>query len=171
MSDSVTLRLNGLIEESIVDGPGLRYVLFTQGCPHHCHGCHNPDTHDPTAGYEKPVSEIIAQFEENPLLTGITFSGGEPFMQPRPLVTLAQTVHAANKNIVTYTGFVFEKLVLLAQEDEGIAALLEVSDILIDGPYKHELRSLELRFRGSTNQRILSREDRRALLASYASTL
>ena len=169
MPDNITIRLNGLMEESIVDGPGLRYVLFTQGCPHHCSGCHNPDTHDSLAGYDKPISEIIAQFEENPLLTGMTFSGGEPFLQPRPLIALAQAVHTAQKDIVTYTGFTFEKLVVMAEHNEDTAALLEASDVLIDGPYMNELRSLELRFRGSANQRILSREDRQSLLASLQS--
>lgn len=169
MPKNVTIRLNGLMEESIVDGPGLRYVLFTQGCPHHCSGCHNPDTHDPLAGYDKSISEIIAQFEENPLLTGMTFSGGEPFLQPRPLIALAQAVHAAQKDIVTYTGFTFEQLVAMAEQNEDTAALLEASDVLIDGPYMDKLRSLELRFRGSGNQRILSREDRQNLLDSLMS--
>ncbi len=169
MPENISIRLNGLMEESIVDGPGLRYVIFTQGCPHHCPGCHNPHTHDPLAGYDKPISEILTQFEENPLLTGMTFSGGEPFLQPRPLIPLAQAVHALQKDIVTYTGFTFETLVVMAQHDADIATLLEASDVLIDGPYMNELRSLELRFRGSANQRILSRADRQNILASLQS--
>lgn len=166
MPETLTLRLNGLMEESIVDGPGLRYVLFTQGCPHHCHACHNPDTHDPLAGYDKSINDIIAQFKENPLLSGITFSGGEPFLQPRPLFNLAHAVRAMNKTVVTYTGYTFERLSLMAENNDDIAALLKASDLLIDGPYIDELRSLELPFRGSSNQRILSQEDRRNLLSS-----
>ena len=169
MPENISIRLNGLMEESIVDGPGLRYVIFTQGCHHHCSGCHNPYTHDPLAGYDKPISEILTQFEENPLLTGMTFSGGEPFLQPRPLIALAQAVHALQKDIVTYTGFTFETLVVMTQHDADIATLLEASDVLIDGPYMNELRSLELRFRGSANQRILSRADRQNILASLQS--
>ena len=163
------LRLNGIMEESIVDGPGLRFVLFTQGCPHHCAGCHNPDTHDPEGGYESPITDIIQNFQENPLLSGMTFSGGEPFLQPQALVDIAAFVHRMGKTVVTYTGYTFETLALMAQQNNAIAALLEASDILIDGPYKEEERSLELRFRGSCNQRILNREDRQTILSSLLS--
>lgn len=163
MKQPPRLRLNGLVEESIVDGPGLRFVLFAQGCPHHCVGCHNPETHDPQGGYDMTVQAILEKFMENPLLAGITFSGGEPFCQPLPLCSIAQTVHAMGKNVVTYTGFTYEALLHMAQNNEDIACLLQASDILIDGPYVESLRSMELRFRGSTNQRILTRKDREAL--------
>ena len=77
------LRIAGTIGESIVDGPGIRYVVFTQGCPHGCPGCHNPQTHDPAGGFWAETDEILSVLAENPLLDGITLSGGEPFLQPR----------------------------------------------------------------------------------------
>ena len=94
------LRISGIVEESIVDGPGLRFVVFTQGCPHHCKGCHNPQTHDFNGGEERDVRAIFEMFMENPLLSGITFSGGEPFVQPRPLSRLGPSCEREGKNIV-----------------------------------------------------------------------
>lgn len=150
-----TLRLAGLHEESIVDGPGIRLALFVQGCPHRCPGCHNPETHDFAAGYTQSVSEILALYREDPLLSGITFSGGEPFCQPAPLAALGEQVHALGGNVVTYTGYLYEELLGFAGEDEAVTALLCVTDLLIDGPYVREKRTLSLPFRGSSNQRIL----------------
>ena len=83
MSDEI--RISGIVEESIVDGPGLRYVLFTQGCPHHCPGCHNPQTHDFSGGYDADLDEIVRQIAGDPLMSGVTFSGGEPFCQAEAL--------------------------------------------------------------------------------------
>ena len=109
------LRISGIVEESIVDGPGLRYVVFTQGCPHHCPGCHNPQTHDFDGGEFRDTDDILRQFMENPLLSGITFSGGEPFVQAEPLCHLADAVHAAGKNVYAYSGYTCEELYSLAQ--------------------------------------------------------
>lgn len=148
-----------------MDGPGLRYVIFTQGCPHHCPGCHNPDTHDFSDGRLVTTGEIMANYAENPLLSGITLSGGEPFMQPEPLCAIAEFVHDRGKTVCTYTGFTFENLLLRAEDCPHTARLLELTDVLIDGPYREDLRDLELLFRGSSNQRMLSRADRSALLA------
>ncbi|HIU74615.1 MAG TPA: anaerobic ribonucleoside-triphosphate reductase activating protein [Candidatus Pelethocola excrementipullorum] len=149
------LRLSGLAEESIVDGPGIRFTVFTQGCPHHCKGCHNPQTHDFSEGYDSTIEEIFEKFVENPLLSGITFSGGEPFCQPEPLYYLGLKVKELKKNIVVYTGYTLEQLKKLQENNPFIASLLSITDILIDGPYVEELRDLELQFRGSSNQRIL----------------
>ena len=91
------LRISGIVEESIVDGPGLRFVVFTQGCPHHCKGCHNPQTHDFNGGEERDVRAIFEMFMENPLLSGITFSGGEPFVQPQPLCILGPSCERGGK--------------------------------------------------------------------------
>jgi len=153
------LRLNGVVEESIVDGPGLRYVVFTQGCPHGCKGCHNPETHDFDAGYLQNTASIIASIAENPLLSGVTLSGGEPFMQPGPLCVIAESVRAMGKNVLIFTGFLFEQLLALEETTPDIKRLLSLCDILVDGPYIEAQRNLELAFRGSENQRILSRED------------
>lgn len=149
------LRLSGLAEESIVDGPGIRFTVFTQGCPHNCKGCHNPQTHDFSEGYDSTIEEIFEKFVENPLLSGITFSGGEPFCQPEPLYYLGLKVKELKKNIVVYTGYTLEQLKKLQESNPFIASLLSITDILIDGPYVEELRDLELQFRGSSNQRIL----------------
>lgn len=149
------IRISGMIDESIVDGPGLRMTVFVQGCPHHCKGCHNPQTHDFDGGEVKSIMEIFESFKENPLLSGITFSGGEPFCQPRPLSRLGQLVKGEGQNVVTYTGYTYEQLLEMSKTDEGVKDLLEVTDILIDGPYVEEKRNLDLKYRGSSNQRII----------------
>ncbi|MDO5146871.1 MAG: anaerobic ribonucleoside-triphosphate reductase activating protein [Eubacteriales bacterium] len=149
------LRLSGLVEESIVDGPGLRYVVFVQGCPHHCKGCHNPQTHAFDEGYVESVDYIFRQYRQNPLLSGITFSGGEPFCQPESLAALGRMIRAIGGHVITYTGYTYEKLLEMAKENPSIQKLLDVTDQLIDGPYVEEYRDLELPFRGSSNQRII----------------
>lgn len=151
------LRLSGRIQESIVDGPGLRYVVFTQGCPHHCKGCHNPQTHPFEGGEIVDIDQIFQEFCENPLLSGITFSGGEPFCQPEPLYRLAKKIHEKGKNVMVYTGYTLEQLQAL--ENSWVNELLSEADILVDGPFVEELLDLELEFRGSSNQRLLYRQD------------
>ncbi|MDE5879200.1 MAG: radical SAM protein [Desulfovibrio sp.] len=159
------LRLAGIVEDSIVDGPGLRLTLFTQGCPHECPGCHNPETHPLNAGSFHSLDELLARYRENPLLAGVTFSGGEPFLQAGPLAELAGRIHALGGTVITYTGYLFEDLAARARRDAPIAALLAATDLLIDGPYIEALRSLDIAWRGSSNQRLLDRELRARLLA------
>ena len=162
---SQPLRLSGIVEESIVDGPGLRYVLFTQGCPHRCRGCHNPQTHSLEGGFLFTTKAALEQFDGNPLLAGVTLSGGEPFLQAAPLCAVAQGVHERGNTVVTYTGYTFETLQEMAVHDPWITRLLDLTDLLIDGPYVEELRDMELRFRGSSNQRLLDRSERKRLVA------
>ena len=100
------IRIAGLVANSIVDGPGVRYAVFTQGCFHNCAGCHNPHTHDPQGGTTADTADIIAAITRDPLLAGVTFSGGEPFLQPRPLAAIAAAVKPLH--IMTYTGYTFE---------------------------------------------------------------
>jgi len=149
------MRLSGITPESLVDGPGLRYVIFTQGCPHHCPHCQNPETWETNAGKEFTVKQIIRMMkQQKKTMRGVTFSGGEPFLQA---VELAETAVAARKigwDVVTYTGFTYEELI--ANNSEGVKELLFASDILIDGKYIHALRSIELPFRGSSNQRVIN---------------
>ncbi|MDE7241442.1 MAG: radical SAM protein [Desulfovibrio sp.] len=164
------LRLAGIVEDSIVDGPGLRLTIFTQGCPHDCPGCHNPETHPVNGGSFHSLDELVARYRENPLLAGVTFSGGEPFLQARPLALLAGRIHALGGTVITYTGFVFEDLAARARKDAAVAALLEATDLLIDGPYMEALRSLDIAWRGSSNQRLLDRELRARLLSLASST-
>lgn len=149
------IRIAGTANDSIVDGPGLRFTVFTQGCPHHCRGCHNPQTHDPAGGKTADTSDIIKMIRENPLLDGVTFSGGEPFCQPVPLSEIAQAVKSPDMNIVTYTGYTFEYLMENADDINCYQKLLECTDILIDGKFIMEQKSLDAVFRGSLNQRIL----------------
>ncbi|HIS68431.1 MAG TPA: anaerobic ribonucleoside-triphosphate reductase activating protein [Candidatus Gallacutalibacter stercoravium] len=149
------LRLAGVIRESIVDGPGIRLVVFAQGCPHHCPGCHNPNTHDPSGGYDSSVENIIEAVKKNPLLSGVTLSGGDPFAQAPGLAELATEVHALGLNVVTYTGYTFEQLLAGAGQQPGWQNLLEQTDILIDGPFLLKEKTLTLPFRGSRNQRVL----------------
>lgn len=153
------LRISGIIPESIVDGPGIRLTVFTQGCPHHCPGCHNPQTHDFAGGTTIDVEEILRQVKENPLLCGVTFSGGEPFCQPGPLCELARAVKELGKTVMTYSGYTYEQLTQMGRADPAVRELLGLTDILVDGPYIEAQRDLTLRFRGSRNQRILHLRD------------
>jgi anaerobic ribonucleoside-triphosphate reductase activating protein len=149
------LRLAGVIRESIVDGPGIRFTVFTQGCPHACPGCHNPETWAPDGGYETTVANLIAEIRKDPLLKGVTLSGGEPFTQSAAMAELSQEVHALGLDVMTYTGYAFEDLLEMSSADPGIMQLLKQTDILVDGKFIRELKSLELRFRGSSNQRVI----------------
>ena len=164
---ALSIRVNAVVEESIVDGPGLRYVLFTQGCPHACKGCHNPETHCVNGGYTVEVRTLLEQIKENPLLAGVTFSGGEPFLQPAPLQELARAVKQLGKSVVVYSGFTFEQLLVKAETNIHIKKLLALCDLLIDGPYIEELKDLELQFKGSSNQRVLDKQDRENLHAAF----
>ncbi len=154
MSDKV-LKIAGVVRESIVDGPGIRFTIFCQGCPHNCEGCHNMQTHDFEAGSDCTLDKLINAIDENPLLQGVTFSGGEPFSQPGPLADLAQMIKERGKNIISYSGWTFEQLLEKGKDDPQILRLLSNIDILIDGPFILAQRDLSLLFRGSTNQRIL----------------
>ena len=148
------IRIAGTIGESIVDGPGIRYVVFTQGCPHHCPGCHNPQTHSFDGGTIMDTEELISQFKNNPLLKGITISGGEPFCQPLAAAELARAAHECGKDVMVYTGYTFEQL--LSGSVENAMVLLEQADILVDGRFEEAKKSLLLKFKGSSNQRILN---------------
>ena len=147
------LRIAGTVDDSIVDGPGLRFTVFTQGCPHRCPGCHNPQTHDFSGGRLETVAQLFRQFSQNPLLRGITFSGGEPFCQPKPLAALARMVHEAGKDVFCYTGYTYEELA--SSQDPAVQELLAQVDVLVDGPFLQEQRDLTLLFRGSANQRLI----------------
>ena len=148
----VSLRVAGVIEESIVDGPGIRFVLFLQGCRLHCPGCQNPQTWDFDGGTLVPSDEVLARIKENPLVHGVTFSGGEPFEQAEALLPLANELKAQGYHLMAFSGFTLEQLV---QKPEN-CALLEQLDLLVDGPFIEAQKSLDLRFRGSRNQRILN---------------
>jgi len=147
------IRLAGMVNDSIVDGPGLRLTVFVQGCPHRCPGCHNPQSHDFDGGELREIDEILNEAKENFLLDGITISGGEPFVQPEECAELARGAHALGLNVWCYTGYLFEDLL---NSSEASRKLLENIDVLVDGPFILNLRTLEKRYRGSSNQRILA---------------
>lgn len=148
----ISIPVAGIEPMSIVDGPGLRFTLFVQGCPHHCKGCHNPQTHD----FYKPVNrlsidEIYNKIMKNAkYIKAVTFSGGEPFMYDYQLAMLAYKLKSNDSNfqLLAYTGFTIEKLM-------NTSLLLQYLDFLIDGLFIEEKKSLELKFRGSSNQRII----------------
>lgn len=162
------VKVAGVTKESVVDGPGLRFVIFAQGCPHHCPGCQNPDTWDPTGGAEVAVEELLEQIRANPLLKGITLSGGEPFEQSAAFACLAEAVRERGLDVVTYTGYTWERLVELARTRPEVRQLIAASDYIVDGPYVEAQRDLALPFRGSRNQRII---DVRASLATGEAVL
>ncbi len=150
------IRIAGTVSDSIVDGVGIRYTIFTQGCPHHCEGCHNPQTHDFDGGYDITLAELYQNISKNILLDGVTFSGGEPFCQAEKLFILGTEVKKKlGLNIVAYSGYTFEYLLEHANEENYYRKLLEICDILVDGKFVMELKSYEVKFRGSTNQRII----------------
>ena len=156
------MRIADTIQDSIVDGPGLRFVVFTQGCPHHCPGCHNPGTHDPAGGKEVTVDALEAMLASNPLTDGLTLTGGEPFLQAEACADLARRTHARGLNVWCYTGYTYEQLCTLAQQQPEVQALLDEIDVLIDGPFLLEQRSLTLKWRGSRNQRVIDMAASRA---------
>lgn len=149
------LRLAGVIRESIVDGPGWRFVVFAQGCPHHCPGCQNPQTHDFAGGYDSKVGNLIAEMQKNPLLSGVTLSGGDPFAQAEPFAVLAAEAHKLGLNVITYTGWTYEQIQGGLDSHAGWRELLAVTDVLVDGRFLLEEKSLAVLFRGSRNQRTI----------------
>jgi len=154
-SDDVPLRLAGLTRESVVDGPGLRTVIFVQGCPHRCPGCHNPETWPFDGGYPTTVDALWREIEGGRLLRGVTFSGGEPFAQAAPLADLAERIKTKGWDLLVYTGYTWEELRARAEHEAAIARLLSQADWLVDGPFLLAERDLSLPFRGSRNQRLL----------------
>ena len=147
------LNLAGIVSDSIVDGPGIRTAVFCQGCPHHCPGCQNPETWAFGGGTDMEAEQVLEVIRSNPLCRGVTFSGGEPFAQAGELYPLALALKDLGYETASYTGYLFEDL-LHGTPDQR--KLLDVLDVLIDGPFLLAERSLNLRFRGSANQRILN---------------
>ena len=148
------LRIAGITPESIVDGSGIRFTIFAQGCKHNCPSCHNPNTHSLDGGELIALEEIVEMIKEKGLLSGVTFSGGEPFLQAKEFAKLASLIKKLGRNldIITYTGYLYEDLI----KDNKKRVLLEASDILIDGLFEEEKQDLKLKYRGSSNQRIIN---------------
>lgn len=154
----VQLKVAGFAKNSIVDGPGIRYVIFTQGCYHKCEGCQNPQTHNPNEGKFINISEILDEILGSTMIEGVTFSGGEPFLQADALAELAVRIKRADEslNIICYTGYTYEELTKIIES--GVLSyfkLLSNVDYLIDGRFEQDKASLNCNWRGSTNQRII----------------
>lgn len=148
------VRIAGRIAHSSANGPGVRYVLFFQGCPHHCKGCHNPDTHDENGGTETTVDSIIEELRTTRYLDGITFSGGDPLIQPEALAMLAQAAKEENLSVWCYTGFTFEEL-MGGAAGQAAKDALRFLDVLVDGRFIEAEREEALPYRGSRNQRLI----------------
>lgn len=152
------MRIAGVIKESIVDGPGIRFVLFFQGCPHKCEGCHNKSTWDIDGGYLCEVEKIVDEVKRNPLLNGITYSGGEPFLQIDAMLQINKQLSAFvgdNFNYMAYTGFTYEELQDMSKYNPKITEILGQLDYLVDGRFIEEKRDLTGMFKGSSNQRFI----------------
>lgn len=141
--------------DSVVDGSGIRTVIWTQGCEHNCFGCHNPDTHNINGGAEFDIEEIFAEIDKLDSQDGITFSGGDPMMQPKACYEIAKYAKSKGLNIWCYTGYTFERLKELSKKNINIADFLNEIDVLIDGPFILKQKSFSCKFRGSSNQRII----------------
>lgn len=149
------LRIAGVVRESIVDGPGIRFTIFCQGCPHGCEDCHNPETHDFNGGYMCSFDKILDAIDQNPLLAGVTFSGGEPMCQPEAFYELGLEIKKRGLDLMVFTGYTYEQLLDMSAENEAIGRLLSICDYLVDGRYDKDKRDLRLHFRGSSNQRFI----------------
>ena len=146
------IRLSGeCIKDSTVDGPGVRIVIWKQGCLHNCEGCHNPHTHDLNGGFLEDIDNIIKFIDDSKIQKGITLSGGEPFLQPQELVPIVKAAIDKGMNVWAYSGFTYEQLI--AEKDKK--TLLEYIDVLVDGPFVLSQRDERLSYKGSKNQRII----------------
>lgn len=147
------IRIASYVNDSIVDGPGLRFVIFTQGCLIGCPFCHNKETWDLNGGTIVDLDFLVSKWRKNPLIEGITLSGGDPLLQPEASLYLLRKAHETGLNVLVYSGETYE--VLLKKDNPSIKAILEEADYLIDGPYVHPLQDLTLLYRGSKNQRFI----------------
>ena len=144
-----------LQSDSIVDGEGIRTVIWTQGCPHHCLGCHNPETWSFDDGAEVDLEEVYEIIDELEGQDGITFSGGDPFMQPKACAEIARYARSKGLNIWSYTGFYYEELIKLSEKNKDIMDFLKELDVLVDGRFILDKKSFNCIFRGSTNQSVI----------------
>ncbi|MNV11707.1 Pyruvate formate-lyase 1-activating enzyme [compost metagenome] len=150
-----TLQVSGIADESIVDGPGIRFVVFVQGCPHNCIGCHNPKTHNFNGGKVYDIDRFEAQLKSNPLLQGVTWSGGEPLTQVKELIPFSKLTKSLNMDIMVYTGYTFEYILSRIASNNDWKELFTYIDYVMDGKFILSQRFHNLAFRGSANQRFI----------------
>ena len=149
------IRLSGIAYESLVNGPGMRRVFFSQGCKHNCKGCFNPDTHDFNAGEERNIEELIKETLDNPILRGVTFSGGDPWEQADKFAYMAKVFKDNGLSVWSYTGYTYEYILANKDKRLGWNELLNNIDVLVDGKFEEEKMQDGLKYRGSINQRII----------------
>lgn len=149
------MRIAGIAQDSIVDGPGLRFAVFTQGCELSCEGCHNPAARDPNGGTEMTVEDIVAEMTRNPLTDGLTLTGGEPFIQAADCSKIAAAARRCGLNVWVYSGYTYEELTVRAGSDRAVLDLLRLTDVLMDGRFVLRERTLSVKWRGSSNQRAI----------------
>lgn len=155
MNDNYNIRLSGILFESLTNGPGMRRVYFSQGCSHNCKGCFNPHTHSFSGGEMFHIMSLVEDVVDNPLIKGITFSGGDPFEQSVVFSILAKEFKEKNYNIWSYSGYTFEELLEISKSQQEVKTLLYNIDVLVDGKFDEDLIDSKIKFRGSKNQRII----------------
>ena len=141
--------------DSIVDGPGLRAVIWTQGCGHHCKGCQNPQTWDFNGGGLVPIEEVLKALDETEYQTGLTFSGGDPMYQPEACNEIAKYAKKKGMNVWVYTGYTWEEVLELGKKNKAYMDFLKNTDVLVDGRFVLKELDLSILFRGSRNQRLI----------------
>lgn len=149
------IRLSGITRESVVDGLGFRYVMYAQGCPHRCKGCHNPSTHSFDGGELVEIDRIISEISKNPMLDGVTCSGGECFEKAEQFAEIAKSVKDLGLNVWAYTGYTLEEIMQVKDERKDWSDFIRYIDVLVDGRYEAGKKDLSLCFRGSYNQRLI----------------
>ncbi|WP_160670397.1 anaerobic ribonucleoside-triphosphate reductase activating protein [Clostridium sp. C8-1-8] len=153
--DNKMIRLSGIIHESLVNGPGIRRVFFSQGCIHNCEGCFNPETHSFDGGELRDMDELIEDLKNNPIISGVTFSGGDPFEQADKFSYMAEKIKGLGLNIWCYTGYTFEHIVQNLSNRPYWEILISNIDVLVDGRFEVGLKDENIRYRGSSNQRLI----------------
>jgi len=169
----IRLASDKIQRDSIVDGEGIRSVIWTQGCLHNCPGCHNPETHSFLSGYEIEIEDLLKKIDSLEAQDGITFSGGDPMAQPEACSLIAAYCKERGLNIWCYTGYTFEKLLEMSNDNSYIMNFLKNIDVLVDGRFILSEKSLNLKFKGSKNQRIIDvpkslKENKVCLVEKYA---
>ena len=149
------IRLSAVIGDSLVNGKGLRKAFFSQGCSHRCKGCFNEHTWSFDGGQICDVDQLVQDTLRESYLSGVTFTGGDPFEQPEPFGYMAEQFHKHGVNIWAYTGYTFEELLELAKKDKNIKRMLNNIDVIVDGPFQENKMSDQVLYRGSYNQRII----------------
>jgi anaerobic ribonucleoside-triphosphate reductase activating protein len=158
---SKKVRLSGIAYESLVNGPGMRRVFFSQGCRHNCEGCFNPETHDFNGGENRDMDELIKEVKDNPMLEGVTFSGGDPFERAEEFAYMAKNFKEQGLNIWSYTGYTYEFIMNSLDNRPDWEEFLKHIDILVDGRFDQDRMDETIRFRGSSNQRIIDVKESR----------